>query len=123
MYYLPQPPFLIPLFGLFIALICGLTFKTLVEQRIQQWLKNPDMPDRYRLKGSDLSITYWGICLGIWIFLGGGLQIFSINWIVAYGLGLLLTIGTSGLISKQFTQLLMQVEKGGSKSLDLDFFS
>jgi dolichyl-phosphate-mannose--protein O-mannosyl transferase len=122
MYYLPQPAFLIPLLGLFIAVTCGLAFKALIQQRVYQWTRNPKILNSYKLEGSDLNITYWGICLGILIFLGGGLQIFGFGYLPAYGTSLLMTIAVSGLIWKQFGEVLLQLQEGGSKALDLDSF-
>ena len=119
-YYIPQPPFLIPIMGLFIALVFGLTFQTQMETRIQSWLKNPKIQGAYRLEGNDLSLSYQGICLGIWIFLGGGLKIFGFSAITAFGFALLLTIGAGAFLWQQFGEMLVEVQQKGGRALDLD---
>ncbi len=120
MYYYSQPPFIVPLFGVFIAFTCGLTFQTLFEQRLRQWSKRQFANSDYILKGADLSFTYWMACLGIWVFLAGGLMIFGFGVITAYGFCLPLAIFTGGLIWKQLRELLLEVKNKGVKTLDLD---
>jgi hypothetical protein len=123
MYYFPQPPFLIILFGLFIGITSGLTFQAQIQQRMQKWSKNRTDQDLYKLEGFDIRFSYWGICLGIWVFLAGGLLIFGFGPISAYGFSLPLTIGTSALVWTQLKEVLLELQKGGSKSLDLDAFN
>jgi hypothetical protein len=120
MYYYPQPPFLLPLVGIFIALTCGLTFQTLFEEKITQWSKRQSIDSDYVLKGNDLSFTYWMACLGIWIFLAGGLMIFGFGAITAYGFCLPLAIFTGAFIWQQLRDLLLEVKNKGRKTLDLD---
>lgn len=123
MYYLPQPPFLLSFFGLFIGITCGSAFQALINESSQNWKKNPTSQDAYTLKGANLMVTYWGICLGIWVFLGGGLQIFGFDPIFAYGISLPLTIATAALVWTQLNQVLLLLQKGGSKAIDLDYFT
>ena len=119
-YYIPQPPFFIPLIGLFIALTFGLTFQTQMQQRIQSWLKNPKTQGAYKLEGTDLTLSYQGICLGVWVFLGGGLRIFGFSSLSAFGFALFLTIGAGAFLWQQFGEMLVEVQKNGAKALDLD---
>lgn len=65
-------------------------------------------------------LSYWGVCLGVWIFLAGGLLIFDFGIISAYGVSLLLTIFIGSLIWTQLNDLLMQFYREGSKALNLD---
>ena len=120
MYYFPQPPFLVPLIGLFIAATCGAAFQTLAQQKLRTWSKNPQEIDSYNLKQSGLSAAYGGICLGVWVFLAGGLLIFGFGIIPSYGVALLLTIFTASLVWSQLSDVLLQVKAGGYKALDLD---
>ncbi len=120
MYYYPQPPFLLCLLGLFVGVTCGLAFQTMLKQKLEQWSKDGGKKNLAQLENKELQITYLGICLGVWIFLTGGLGLFSINWIIAVGLSLPLTILTTSLMWTQLIQVLMQIQEGGSKSLDLD---
>ena len=119
-YYIPQPPFFIPIIGLFIALTFGLTFQMQMQQRIQSWLKNPKTQGAYKLEGTDLTLSYQGICLGVWVFLGGGLQIFGFSPISAFGFALLLVIGSGAFLWQQFGAMLVEVQKNGARALDLD---
>ncbi len=122
MYYYPQPPILIPIIGLFIAIIFGLTFQTQIEQKVRSWSKNPQDAKSYQLEGSGLSVSYGGICLGVWVFLAGGFLTFGFGVIVAYGVALPITIFTSSLIWSQLKEVFLQLKHGGSKALDLDSF-
>ena len=121
-YYIPQPPFFIPLAGLLIALIFGVTFQKQMQQRIQSWINNPKIQGAYRLEGTDLTLSYQGICLGIWIFLGGGLQVFGFGAISAFGFALLLILGSGAFLWQQFGEMLIEVQQKGAGALDLDRF-
>ena len=123
MYYYPQPPFLICLIGLFVGITCGLAFQTMLKQKLAEWSKDGSSQNLAQLDNRALQITYLGICLGVWIFLAGGLKIFSVNSIIAIGLSLPLTIFATSLMWTQLIQLLRQLQEGGSKALDLDIFS
>ncbi len=123
MYYYPQPPFLICLIGLFVGITCGLAFQTMLKQKLAEWSKDGGSQNLARLDNRALQIAYLGICLGVWIFLAGGLKIFSVNSIIAIGLSLPLTIFATSLMWTQLIQLLGQLQEGGSKALDLDIFS
>jgi hypothetical protein len=122
MYYLPQPPFLVILIGFFIFLTCGSAFQNLMEQKLRTWAKNPEEANSYRLETSGLAATYWGICLGIWVFLAGGFLILGFGIIPSYGVALPLTLFTGSLIWVQLSDVFLQLKEGGSKALDLDDF-
>lgn len=118
-YYFSQPPFLVLIIGVAIALTCTTAFKTQVEQKIQM-SKDSETSEPYRLEGTGILVSYWGICLGIWVFLAGGLLIFGFGVISSYGVSLLLTIFTGSIIWNQLDELLLEYQQGGSKALDLD---
>ncbi|WP_036481102.1 hypothetical protein [Myxosarcina sp. GI1] len=121
MYYYSQPPFLILIIGFAIALICGVTFETQVEQKIRQWSQEDSESSNYfKLEGANLLVTYWGTCLGVWVFLAGGLLIFDFGLISAYGVALLLTLFTGSLVWIQLNEVLLKFQKEGIESLDLD---
>ncbi|MGL5807771.1 MAG: hypothetical protein ACRC2R_18410 [Xenococcaceae cyanobacterium] len=122
-YYIPQPPFLILVFGLFIGIACGLSFEAILRQRVYAWSKNPVKYQLDKIQDTSFVIPFWGICLGIWIFLAGGLEIFNVESLFAFAIALPLTIFTAGLVWSQLIQVLKQLEKGGSKALDLDAFN
>lgn len=120
MYYFPQPPFLVAIFGIFIALTCGLAFQNLLDQKLRESYSNPQLENSFKLEGSILASTYWGICLGVWVFLGGGLLIFGFGIIPSYGVALLLTIFTASFIWGQIGEVLLQLQEGGSEALELE---
>lgn len=120
MYYYPQPPFFICVIGLFVGLTCGLTFQTMLKQKVEKWSKDGRKDNLAQIERKELQIAYLGICLGIWIFLTGGLLLFSIGLIIAVGLALPLTVLATSLIWTQLIDVLNQLQKGGSKALDLD---
>jgi hypothetical protein len=119
MYYLPQPPFLVALLGIFVAVTCGSAFQNLISQKLRESYKNPQSKNSFKLEDSIITATYWGISLGVWIFLGGGLLIFGFGIISSYGVALLLTLFTASLVWDQLGEVLLQLKEGGSEALDL----
>ncbi len=122
MYYFPQPPILIAFFGLFVALTFGSVFKTLTEEKFASWSKNPERQGAYQLQGAVLQLSYWGIGLGVWIFLAGGFLIFGFGIISSFGVALPIAIFTCALIWDQLGEVFRQVKEGGIKAIDLDSF-
>ncbi|VEP12643.1 conserved membrane hypothetical protein [Hyella patelloides LEGE 07179] len=120
MYYFPQPPVFLPVIGLLIGLIFGVTFQKQLEQITPKWIKNPKDKNAYTLNDRNLQISYTGICLGVWLFLGGGFRVLGFGIISAYGVALLLAIGTGAFMWQQFGEMLIEVQEKGVKSLDLD---
>ncbi|MDJ0904231.1 MAG: hypothetical protein QNJ55_36150 [Xenococcus sp. MO_188.B8] len=122
-YYIPQPPFLIPISGILIGILFGAMFQTIITQKSSQWQEDPQKPDAYKLEDQNLIIAYQGLCLGTWIFLGGGLLLFGFSWITAFGFALILTIGTGGLFWKQMGEMFLEMKQNGVQILDLDSFN
>lgn len=123
MYYLPQPPFLVAILGVFIAITCGSAFQNLLEQKLRESYQNVRQPGSFRIdrtKDFMIATTFWGICLGIWVFLGGGLLVLGFGIIPSYGVSLVLTLFTSSLVWDQINDVLLQLKEGGSKALELD---
>lgn len=120
MYYYPQPPFLICLIGLFVGVTFGLTFQTILKQKVNKWSKDGRKENLAEIDKTELKLAYSGIGLGIWIFLTGGLLLFNTGLIVAAGVALPLTFLSTSLIWTQLIDVLQQIQKGGSKALDLD---
>jgi hypothetical protein len=57
------------------------------------------------------------------VFLASGVQIFGFPTKLAYTIALPLTILMALLVWSQLGRILIQLERGGSKALDLDSFS
>ncbi len=123
MYYLSQPPFLVAVIGVFIAITSGAAFQNLLEQKLRDSYQNAKQESSFKIdRAADPAIAtaYGGICLGIWIFLGGGLLVLGFGIIPSYGVSLLLTLLTSALVWDQINDVLVQLKEGGSKALELD---
>lgn len=122
MYYLPQPPYFLLMFGLFIGITCGLAFEATLKQLVAQWRKTRTQESLEKILSINLLFPYWGICVGICIFLSSGLEIFVLNTWLSYAISLPLTIFIGGLVWQQLGKLLQQLQEGGSKAIDLDAF-
>lgn len=120
MYYFPQPPIFLPLIGLLIGLVFGVTFQKQLEQTNQKWLKSPKDKESYTLNDPLLQFSYIGICLGVWLFLGGGFRVLGFGIIGAYGVALPIALGTGAFMWQQFGEMLVEIKEKGFKSLDLD---
>ena len=119
-YYIPQPPFLVPIVGIVIGVLFGAMFQTIITEKSTQWRRAPQEADAYQLKDSNLILAFQGVCLGTWIFLGGGFLLFGFGWISSFGVALLLTIGTGGLFWKQMKEMFWEIKQNGFGILDLD---
>ena len=123
MYYLPQPPFFIAVIGVLISIACGSAFQNLLSQKLRESYLNVEDESSFRIdiaRDIVLTITYWGICLGIWVFLCGGFLVLGFGIIPSYGVSLLLTLFTGALVWDQINDVLSQLKQGGSKALELD---
>ena len=123
MYYIPQPPFLAAILGLFIAVTSGSAFWNMMEQKLRDSYKDPQNKTSFRIDrimDPALAFSYWSTCLGVWIFLGGGLQSFGFGAIPAYGVALLIAIFTAGLVWDQINDVFIQLKEGGPEALSLD---
>jgi hypothetical protein len=121
-YYLPQAPLFLVFAGLFIGITCGLAFEASLKQIVNTWYNNPNRQDQALLQSASLQIPFLGICLGICIFLASGLDIFLLNPWVSYTVALPMTIFIGALVWTQLGNVLEQLQRGGSKAIDLDTF-
>ncbi len=123
-YFLPEPPYVLFFVGLFIGITSGAAFEATLKQKVKQWSTKRSSAQLDKIQGAfELRLPYFGICLGICVFLASALEIFSIDRSFAYGFSLLTTLLICGLIWSQLGKLLRQLEKGGSQALDLDMFT
>lgn len=121
-YYLPQPPFLLIAFGLFISLTCGIAFESTLKLKYQEWRKSNQELTFQIFNKSDLKIPFIGICLGICVFLSAGLEIFNVSSKIGYIISIPLSGFIGRLIWKQLGEVLLQLKEGGSRAIDLDAF-
>ena len=122
MYNLPEPPYFLLVFGLFAGITCGAAFETSLKQKVAEWSKNRSTGTLAQIQGIQLLLPFLGISVGICLFLSAGLEIFGFPPFLSYGISLFLTLLTSLLVWSQLSKLLLQLERGGSKALDLDTF-
>ncbi|MBD3884344.1 hypothetical protein IFO70_21615 [Phormidium tenue FACHB-886] len=120
MYY--DPPYFLLAAGLFISITSGLAFEATLKQAVHEWAKNRSTRTLATIRGFSLVLPFLAICVGICLFLASGVQIFGFPATVAYGLSIFMTILTGGLVWWQLGKILVQLERGGSKALDLDSF-
>ena len=74
------------------------------------------------LQGLQLLIPFLGMAGGICVFLASGMEIFGFPKLLSYVLALPLTVLTGWLVWTQLGKLSIELERGGSKALDLDSF-
>jgi hypothetical protein len=120
LYY--SPPYFLLLAGLLASVTSGIAFEAILKQSVQDWAKNRSTRTLANLQGWQLLIPYLGIIGGICFFLGSGLEIFGFNTWFSYVISIPLTLFIGILVWTQLGKILIQLEKGGSKALDLDSF-
>ena len=120
MYYFPDPPYFLLIAGLLAAISSGLAFEATLKQKVQEWSKNRSTRTLAQMQGSQLLLPFLGMAGGICVFLSAGLEVFGFPWWLSYLISLPLTVFIGLLVWAQLGNLLLQLERGGSRSLDLD---
>ena len=115
-----QPPYLVAGLGLAIAILCGLTFAKLVEQRLEGWKQ--DRLALLPLGTAVVTIPYMGVVLGVTLFIGGSLQVFGFSAGAALLVSFVLSVGTAGALWVQLERLMGQVQDGTFSAVDFDNF-
>jgi len=121
--YYSSPPYFLLFAGLLAGITSGIAFKTTLEQAVQEWSRNRSTRTVANLQGIQLLVPFVGIAIGACVFLSSGLEIFGFPTWLAYAIALPLTAFISLLVWYQLSSILVQLEKGGSKALDLDLFN
>lgn len=122
MYSFPDPPYFLLFAGLFVGMTCGVAFEAILKQKVQEWSKNRSTRTLAQMKGFQLLIPFLGIAAGICVFLSAGLEVFGLPAVLSYFASISMTIFTAFLVWSQLGKLLLQLERGGSKAIDLDAF-
>ena len=86
-YFLPQPPYFLVVVGLFTGVTCGLAFEATLKEWVKIWIKT-SKEDEQQLIDSPLILPFFGICVGICVFLSAGLEIFILNRWISYAVAL-----------------------------------
>jgi hypothetical protein len=117
-----NPPFFVLLAGFLIAITSGAAFEATLKGSVQDWSRQRSTRALANMRGMALGLPFLGICIGVLLFLASGISIFGFPSLIAYGMSFLLTVMTGALVWTQLGQILIQLEQGGSKALDLDSF-
>lgn len=122
MYNFPEPPYFLLVAGLFAGMTSGVAFEATLKQKVQEWSRNRSTRTLAQMKGFQLLVPFLGIAAGICVFLAAGLEVFGFPSWLSYSVSLPLTVLIAFLVWSQLAKLLAQLERGGSKALDLDAF-
>ena len=118
MYY--DPPYFLLVAGLLAGLACGRAFEVTLRQAVKTWSETRSTRILQQLQGFSLSVPFLGICGGICVFLASGLNIFGLPLQFSYITSIVLTIMTGVLVWSQLRNLLLLLQEGGSRAIDLD---
>lgn len=120
MYNFPDPPYFLLVAGLFISVASGAAFEAVLKQSVQAWFKSKSTTALASLQGMELFLPFLGMALGVCLFLSSGVEIFGFPTKLAYLISVPLTIFIGWLVWRQLGKILIQLEQGGSKAIDLD---
>ena len=120
MYFYSNPPYFLLLAGLLIGVTSGAAFEATLKQLVAEWVKTRSSRAIASLQGTPLQLPFIGICGGICVFLGSGLEIFGFPTALSYLIATSLTALIGWLVWTQLGNLLIQLDRGGSKAIDLD---
>jgi uncharacterized protein (DUF2062 family) len=121
-YFYYEPPYFLLLAGFLAAITSGLAFDATLKQGVKEWSRHQSTRTLASLQGLQLLIPFLGICFGVCCFLASGVQIFGFSAKFAYAIAVPMTIATGWLVWFQLGRIFMQLERGGSKAIDLDSF-
>ena len=117
-----QPPYVLFLAGFLAAVTSGYAFSTALQQSVAEWNSKRSTRILATMRGPQLQIPFFGICAGVCVFLASGIQLFGFSGKAAYAMGVPMTLLSGLLIWSQLGKILLLIEEGGSKALDLDAF-
>ncbi|MFO0038296.1 MAG: hypothetical protein ACK522_05065 [Synechococcaceae cyanobacterium] len=115
-----NPPYVVAAVGLAIALLCGLTFSRLVQNRLDGWKQ--DRLALLPLASPETMLPWSGLVLGVTLFIGGCLQVFGFGSGAALLVAFILSVATAGALWRQLSQLMLQVQEGNFRAVDFDNF-
>ena len=94
--YFPQPPYMLAGIGLAVGVLCGLTFRKLVQNKLDGWKQ--DRLALLPLGNAEITMSYAGTLIGITLFIGSCLQIFGFASGAALLVALVLSLLTGGAL-------------------------
>ncbi len=117
---LSEPPYVLAGLGLAMAVLCGLTFARLVQNRLDGWKQ--DRLALLPLGSFETTLAYGGVLVGVTLFIGGSLSVFGFTLGAALLVSFVLAIATAGALWVQLVRLMEQVQSGNFKAVDFDNF-
>lgn len=120
MYSIPDPPYFLLVAGLLMSLTSGAAFEAVLKQSVQEWARNRSTRTLANLQGMQLFLPFLGISLGVCLFLSSGMEIFGFSTDLSYLIAIPLTVFIGWLVWGQLGKILVELERGGSRALDLD---
>lgn len=117
---LSEPPYVLAGLGLAMAVLCGLTFARLVQNRLEGWKQ--DRLALLPLGTFETTLAYGGVVVGVTLFIGGSLSVFGFALGAALLVSFVLALATAGALWVQLARLMEQVQSGTFKAVDFDNF-
>jgi hypothetical protein len=114
------PPYMAAGIGLAMAVLCGLTFAKLVQNRLEGWKQ--DRLALLPLGHLETTLPYAGIVVGVTLFIGSSLQVFGFAAGAAILVAFVLSLLTGGALWVQLERLMGQVQDGTFSAVDFDNF-
>ncbi|MEC4885541.1 MAG: hypothetical protein SAL70_30120 [Scytonema sp. PMC 1070.18] len=121
MYYFPQqPPYILLVVGFLVALTSGAALAGTLKIIVQKWQSDGAETSSSRISTSQLLVPFLGITIGVCLFLCSGFEIFGFPPLLAYAVGVPVTLLTCVLVWLQLGSMLAYVERQGIQAMDLD---
>ncbi|NEQ97697.1 MAG: hypothetical protein F6K30_13425 [Cyanothece sp. SIO2G6] len=118
----PSTPYVLLAAGFLASVASGFAFSETLKDAVKTWSDNKDSISLPSVQNFRLLLPFLAVCVGVCVFLASGVQIFAFSATTAYAISLPLTLVGGLLLWYQLGRLLVQLEKGGSRALDLDTF-
>jgi formate hydrogenlyase subunit 3/multisubunit Na+/H+ antiporter MnhD subunit len=118
-YFYYNPPYFFLVAGLLIGVTCGAAFGAVLKQSVSDWQQKRSTRSLATLRGVDLQLPFFGICMGICIFLASGLGIFGFMPGPSYAFSAVTTFLCAGLIWRQLKGNLALLESGEARAFDI----
>jgi hypothetical protein len=117
---LTYPPYVLAGIGLAMAVLCGLTFAKMVQNRLEGWKQ--DRLALLPIANLETTLPYAGIVIGVTLFIGASLQVFGFAAGAAVLVAFVLSLLTGGALWVQLERLMGQVQDGTFSAVDFDNF-
>ncbi|MEA5392198.1 hypothetical protein VB738_13110 [Cyanobium gracile UHCC 0139] len=117
---LTYPPYMLAGIGLAMAVLCGLTFARMVQNRLEGWKQ--DRLALLPIANLETTMPYAGLVIGVTLFIGASLQVFGFAAGAALLVAFVLSLLTGGALWVQLERLMAQVQDGTFSAVDFDNF-